>query len=131
MASPKELSNKLDILSSVLDEKIEHTKGKLSSKSKLIMDICDIGFKKISDKKYTMDIRNRNKSYITFALTFRGRSVDIHEDHLVIHEKHEIPSSQLGEDYNLTSVRYSKVLGEISSRAEEILQKFKEEINEI
>ena len=128
MTAVEKAIEKLNILSSTVDEKIEHSKSYLSARNKLIMDITDIGFKKISDTKYTIDIRSKNKSYVTFTFVFRNRSVDMYEDHLVVHNKNEVPSSRLGNDFSLMAVRYNKVLEELVDRAEALESNFRKEI---
>lgn len=113
MITPNIIRLELERLNSILANRIEQTKEELSSRDKLIMDLIDIGFKKISDKKYSFDIKNRGKSYITFMVIFRGKGVDIFEDHLVIRNKHEVPVSEFGESFSLYSVRYGRATEEI------------------
>jgi hypothetical protein len=110
------LKLELDRLEIVLNQRIEKTKDILTSRRKLVMELEDTGFTKISDNKYGLDIRNYGTSYVTFILTFRGKGVDIHEDHLVIVDKHEVPTSEFGKSFKLSSVRYNKVIEEVYKR---------------
>ena len=127
MLTAGELKLELDKLALVLDGRIERTKDTLNSKTKLLMDLSDVGFTKISDIKYSLDIKNRGRSYITFMLTFRGRNVDILQDHLVIYDKQEVPISTLNESYSRNAVRYGRVMEEIFDRASFLITELSKE----
>ncbi len=125
-----EVGEALLLLSSMLDDRIEKDKEKLNAKSNLIMDLRDVGFRKTFDTKYTYDIKNRGKSYITFTVVFKGRNVDILEDHLVIIDKKEVPLSTIENSFAIRSVRYSRVLSEIGERTRELCKEIEEGKNE-
>jgi hypothetical protein len=116
MITPELVREELNKLTLILNTRIEKTKDKLNSKRKLAMDLEDIGFIKISNSKYTLDIRNHGLSYISFSVTFRGKAVDIHEDHLVLRNRKEVPVSEFGESFLLSSVRYNRAVEEIYKR---------------
>jgi anaerobic ribonucleoside-triphosphate reductase len=124
MITPSMLKLELDRLKTVLDSRIERTKEILTSRRKLTMDLIDTGFVKISDNKYSLDIRNYGQSYVTFIVTFRGKGVDIHEDHLIIVDRNEVPASDFGESFKLSSVRYSRVMEEIYNRVVSLSEEF-------
>ncbi len=124
MITPELVRYEIEKLTIVLNDNIERTKDELNSKTKLIMNLLDIGFVKISQSKYNLDIQNRGKSYISFTITFRGKAVDIYEDHLVIKDGKEIPSSEIIDPFNLVSVRYSRVMGEVYNRASFLVTEF-------
>lgn len=106
----------LERLQNVLNNKIERTKDNLSSQTVLKMNLIDTGFIKLSDSTYALDIKNRGKSYISFIITFRGKGVDIYEDHIVIEDKKEVPLSSIDKPFKLVSVRYNRVMEEIYKR---------------
>ncbi len=127
MITPDLVRLELERLTVVLDNRIEKTKDKLNSKRKLIIDLMDIGFTKISDAKFSFDIRNHGTSYVTFTVIFRGKAVDIHEDHLVLRNRHEVPISEFGQSFNLVSVRYNKAIEAIYNRVIELSEELSQE----
>ena len=126
MIAPEMVKLELSRLSTILNDRIDRKKNELSSKRRLIIDLIDIGFKKISDTKYSFDITNRDKAYITFMVNFRGKAVDIHEDHIVIKDKHEVTVSSLGKQFSLYSVRYGKATEAIYNRVIELSKELSE-----
>jgi hypothetical protein len=127
MVTPELVKLELDRLTSLLTTRVNINKRVLNSKRKLIMDLIDTGFKKISDTKYGLDIKNYGTSYVSFIVTFRGKAVDIHEDHLILVNRNEVPTSEFGNSFVLSSVRYGKAMEAIYRRVIELSEEFSKE----
>ena len=125
------LKKELQSLTESIQKYTTDNRDNLSAKTRIIHDIRDIGFVKISANKWAFDIRDHGVSYVSFILVFRGKAVDITEDHIVISEGGESPLSSFEKPFTLMSVRYSKVSEELLKRAQELSKFFRGELNEI
>jgi len=129
MREAEELKIELLKLSSSLKVFMNNNRDKLSSQSVLIHDLRDLGFTKIGTKRWALDLKLHDISYVSFILEFRGNSVDLTEDHMIIAEGKEIPVSKVRKPYTLTSVRYGKVMGEMLGRVKELTEMFRGEMD--
>jgi len=120
MRETQQLKLELVTLSKTLTSFIDTNRDQLSSKSVLLHDLKDIGFIKIGTGKWALDLKLHDISYVSFMLVFRGNSVDITEDHIIIENGKEIPLSKLRKPYTLTSVRYSRVVQELLDRVRDL-----------
>jgi len=126
MRDADQLKIELLSLSESLKNFIEMNRNKMSSKSILIHDLRDVGFTKIGTSKWALDLKLHNISYVSFMLVFRGSAVDITEDHIVMEKGVEVPYSNIGKPFTMTSVRYGRVMQELLKRTKYLAELFKE-----
>ncbi len=127
MRESEQLKIELFALSESLKTFIENNRSKMSSKSVLIHDLRDVGFTKIGASKWALDLKLHDISYVSFMLIFRGTSVDITEDHMVVVDGQEVPYSNTSKPFTLTAVRYGKVMEELLKRTKELTTIFRKE----
>lgn len=120
MREADQLKLELVTLSKTLTSFIDASREELSSKSVLVHDLKDIGFVKIGTGKWALDLKLHDISYVSFMLVFRGNSVDITEDHIIVEDGKEIPLSKIRKPYTLTAVRYGRVVQELLGRVREL-----------
>ena len=125
------LKQELKILEESIVKYTKDNRDNMSAKSRLIHDLKDIGFVKISTTKWAFDIRNDGTSYVSFIIIFRGRAVDITEDHIIIQDGKESPTSTFKKPFTLMSVRYGKVSLELLDRVKTLSLFFKGEILDV
>ena len=122
MENLRTIKLELDALSDAIEEYSTSCLPKLSSKERLLYELNRAGFNQIGEIKYALDLRKDNHSWVSIILMFKGRSVDIAIDHLYLGEEKFIPASSEDKTYNMTSVRYSRVIKTITERLEELRQ---------
>jgi hypothetical protein len=127
MREADKLKIELTALSNILKDFVEINRDKMSSKAVLIHDLRDIGFSKIGDGKWALDLKMHGVSYVSFLLVFRGTAVDITEDHIIIVDGVETPVSKIRKPFTLTAVRYSRVVSEMLKRVEDLSKEMKGE----
>jgi len=125
------LKRELLELTHSLEKYTNDNRDNLSAKSRVIHDLKDIGFVKISATKWAFDIKEDGISYVSFIIVFRGRAVDITEDHIVVTDGKEVPVSSFQKPFTMMAVRYSKVVSELLARAQDLTKFFKGEIDEV
>jgi hypothetical protein len=130
MREAEQLKLELISLSESLKSFIETNRTKMSSKSVLIHDLRDIGFTKIGTSKWALDLKLHDVSYVSFMLVFRGTSVDITEDHMVVKDGVEMPSSNIEKPFTMTSVRYGRVVQELLKRTKELTEIFRKRVED-
>ena len=126
MRETEQLKLELVTLSKTLTSFVDTNREQLSSKSVLLHDLKDIGFIKIGAGKWALDLKLHEISYVSFMLVFRGNSVDITEDHIIVENGKEIPLSKTRKPYTLTAVRYSRVVQELLERVRELTVIFRD-----
>lgn len=129
IVTPSRLKIELERLKVALDECIESSVEKLTSRRRLERSLLDSGFLKVSADKYSINIKNRKQSYVSIKVILGKRNADIVENHMVIVNGKEVPSSSIDKEFKLISVRYNRVLGELLNRIQYLSENIDKEYN--
>lgn len=116
-------------IASLIEAVKQHAKKnrkKLTDKAKLLFDLREIGFKRISPTKWAYDVREFNKSCVSIIVDIKDGYVDIIEDHLIVKDGEEMLMSSVDGQYTIEKVAHKDAIKKIHYRIRELIKDFKE-----